>query len=64
MKVLHRFFDNQADKCSKDLYQSLDFKFDLKQFGSSVFGGADKNSDIDLLLISFDDLLSREAFIT
>ena len=45
------------------MYQTLDQRFILKQFGSSIFGAADKNSDIDILLISFNELLNREAFV-
>lgn len=48
----------------KDIFQKLPLTFTIKQFGSSVFGGADKNSDIDLLLVSFNELLNREDFFS
>ena len=34
----------------------------IKQFGSSMFGAADKSSDLDLLLISYNSLMPREVF--
>jgi len=37
-------------------------RFLLQQFGSALFGAADKASDIDLLLISYQNVMSRETF--
>jgi predicted nucleotidyltransferase len=34
------------------------------EFGSAVFGGDDETSDIDLLLLSYNDIMTRERFIT
>ncbi|CDW83178.1 poly polymerase papalpha [Stylonychia lemnae] len=53
----------------KDLYDKYNINsnvetFKLTPFGSAMFGGYDKNSDIDVLLQSFDYLLSREEFFS
>lgn len=37
-------------------------RFVLQQFGSALFGAADKSSDLDLLLISYQSVMSRETF--
>ena len=37
-------------------------RFLLQQFGSALFGAADKSSDLDLLLISYQSVMSRETF--
>ena len=62
---MHKYFEKRADGCKgRDLYKEIEVKFEVKEFGSAVFGGDDEESDLDLLLISYNDLLTRSQFIT
>lgn len=53
---------SELPSTKRDFFSNLQCKFLLKQFGSSVFGGADRTSDLDLVLISYCDLLPRDKF--
>ena len=64
---MQKFFDRRVDECrggNKELYREIEVKFEVKEFGSAVFGGDDDESDLDLLLISYNDLLNRDQFIS
>lgn len=62
---MHKYFEKRADECKgRDLYKEIEVKFELKEFGSALFGGDDEESDLDLLLISYNDLMTRNQFIT
>ena len=64
-EVLARYFEEKTEgmgSARMKTFKSLPCKCILKQFGSSVFGGAGKDSDIDLLLSGFNELMSREEF--
>jgi poly(A) polymerase len=64
--MLKEFFEARVEACSnperRELLRSMKVKFAVKPFGSSMFGAVDKNSDIDLLVISYGNLLAREEF--
>ena len=59
---MYRYFEKRANDCrgTRDLYREIEVKFEVKEFGSAVFGGDDEDSDLDLLLISYNDLLNRD----
>ena len=60
--LMQKYFETRADESrgNRELYREIEVKFEVKEFGSAMFGGDDEESDLDLLLISYNDLLNRD----
>ncbi len=60
---LGSFFDQEVREKGLDaVYERIQVKFSIQFFGSSMFGGVDQDSDMDLLLLSYEDILNRHEF--
>jgi poly(A) polymerase Pap1 len=48
----------------KRLSENIELTYKLLQFGSSVLNATDVDSDIDMLLVTYECLLDRQQFFT